>query len=94
MWLIYLISILIEIKHCKTLEEIKVILPMEGISLKLMPGYRVNEPWLGSTLELSHSSKRVVIPHLVPLCWCVCSSEKISAFYFLEKDWKFLMSLS
>ena len=91
MWLIYLISILIKTRHCKNLEDTKLIPQREENSLELMPGYRVNEPWLGITLELSHNSSRVEIPHFGAIIFGrFALPKKLVLSIFLEKDWKFL----
>ena len=91
MWLIYLISILIKTRHCKNLEDTKLIPQREENSLELMPGYRVNEPWLGITLELSHNSSRVEIPHFGAIIFGrFALPKKLVLPIFLEKDWKFL----
>ena len=68
MWLIYLISILIETGHC-----------------------RVNEPWLGITLELSYNSSRVKIPQFGAIIFGrFALPKKLVLPIFLEKDWELL----
>ena len=68
MWLIYLITILIETGHC-----------------------RVNEPWLGITLELSYNSSRVKIPQFGAIIFGrFALPKKLVLSIFLERDWKFL----
>ena len=78
-------------RHCKNLEVTKLIPQREENSLELMPGYRVNEPWLGITLELSHNSSRVEIPHFgAIIVGRFALPKKLVLPIFHEKDWKFL----
>ena len=82
---------MLKTRHCKALEEMELIPQREENSLELMPGYRVNEPWLGITLELSHNSSRVEIPHFGAIIFGrFALPKKLVLPIFLEKDWELL----